>query len=244
MSINWIAHRGCPEVFPENTLPGYIAAINAGARYIETDVQLTADGVPVLFHDDEMQRLCGHDGVLAEFSIDQLDRLSAHYPERFGQQFEGTRIPRLTEFVELLSTAPSVHAFVELKYEGSDRDAALTMTTRVLELMAPVINQCVLISFSAEVVKCAQEVSGLPVGWVLPAWNKANRKLALDLDPDYLFCNQKRLPSKEADFWRGDWEWVIYTVNDHQAAASLSARGFNYLETDRAAEMLSAQSHG
>ena len=244
MNINWIAHRGCPVLYPENTLPGYVAAIAAGARFVETDIQLTADGEPVLFHDHETQRLCGRDGVLAELSINQVEDLSAHYPERFGEQFQGTKIPRLTEFVELLSTAPAVHAFIELKQESLDQAGALVMTRRVLEVLAPVAEQCVLISFSAEAVQCAQEIGALPVGWVIPKWNKANYKLAIDLDPEYLLCNQKRLPKDEAELWRGDWEWVIYTVNDWEHAASLAARGFNYLETDRITEMLSQQANG
>ena len=46
-----VAHRGYALHYPENTLIGIEAAIRAGARYVEVDVQLSADKVPVLFHD-------------------------------------------------------------------------------------------------------------------------------------------------------------------------------------------------
>ncbi|HBH35210.1 MAG TPA: glycerophosphodiester phosphodiesterase, partial [Gammaproteobacteria bacterium] len=41
--MDWVAHRGDPFRFPENSLAGYHSAIAAGANYIETDIQLTAD---------------------------------------------------------------------------------------------------------------------------------------------------------------------------------------------------------
>ena len=47
-------HRGARAVRPENTLPSFEAALDAGATSLETDVHLTADGVPVLVHDPQL----------------------------------------------------------------------------------------------------------------------------------------------------------------------------------------------
>jgi glycerophosphoryl diester phosphodiesterase len=59
------AHRGGAGDFPENTMPAFAAAVAMGYRYLETDVQVTADGVIVAFHDDDLSRTCGREGYIS-----------------------------------------------------------------------------------------------------------------------------------------------------------------------------------
>ena len=60
------AHRGGASDVPENTMPAFEYAVGLGYRYIETDVQVTADGVLVAFHDDDLQRTCDRPGRISE----------------------------------------------------------------------------------------------------------------------------------------------------------------------------------
>ena len=60
-----VAHRGYPRHYPENTLIGIEAAIRAGAAYVEVDIQLSSDQVPLLYHDSDMQRLSGKPGAVS-----------------------------------------------------------------------------------------------------------------------------------------------------------------------------------
>jgi glycerophosphoryl diester phosphodiesterase len=60
------AHRGGASDAPENTMPAFEYAVGLGYRYIETDVQVTADGVLVAFHDDDLERTCGRPGKISE----------------------------------------------------------------------------------------------------------------------------------------------------------------------------------
>ena len=60
------AHRGGASDAPENTMPAFEYAVGLGYRYVETDVQVTADGVLVAFHDDDLSRTCGRIGLISE----------------------------------------------------------------------------------------------------------------------------------------------------------------------------------
>ena len=60
-----MAHRGGAGDWPENTMPAFEGAVALGYGYLETDVQATADGVLVAFHDDDLQRTCGRPGLIS-----------------------------------------------------------------------------------------------------------------------------------------------------------------------------------
>ena len=70
-----IAHRGASALAPENSAASFAAALAAGADAIETDVRLTADGVPVCVHDADLRRLCGVDDRVEELPVAALCRL-------------------------------------------------------------------------------------------------------------------------------------------------------------------------
>lgn len=66
------AHRGGDEVAPENTLRAFRAAVDAGYRYLETDVHLTRDGVLVSFHDESLDRVTDRTGRIEELTSAEL----------------------------------------------------------------------------------------------------------------------------------------------------------------------------
>ncbi|MER7950162.1 glycerophosphodiester phosphodiesterase [Streptomyces sp. NPDC096079] len=74
--VTVVAHRGDPYRVRENTLPSIASAIEQGADAVEIDVRLTADGVPVLLHDDTLKRLWGHDRPLSGLSHQLLRELT------------------------------------------------------------------------------------------------------------------------------------------------------------------------
>ncbi len=106
-------HRGDRADAPENTLPAFEAAFATGMEFVETDVQLTADGVPVLLHDPTVDRTTDGTGAIAELTLAQVQALDAG--SWFGPEFAGTRIPQLSEFLDLLAATPHRKALIELK---------------------------------------------------------------------------------------------------------------------------------
>lgn len=85
------AHRGGALEVPENSFEAFFHASDLGYRYFETDVQLTADGEVVVFHDDDMERLTGTRGLVSEKSWDEVRKLKVHGVGR---------IPLLNEVLE------------------------------------------------------------------------------------------------------------------------------------------------
>jgi glycerophosphoryl diester phosphodiesterase len=113
-SVGIVAHRGAAALAPENTLAAFKIAIEQGADFVETDVQLTADGVPVLMHDPDLDRTTNGRGPLSAHTAEQVAALDAG--SWYSPEFAGEQVPTLTDFVTLLNPAP-IRAFLELKGE-------------------------------------------------------------------------------------------------------------------------------
>ena len=71
MFINY-AHRGASEYYPENTVSSFAAGVDMGANGIETDVQISKDGVLMIYHDDFMLEKTGYEGRIADYTYDEL----------------------------------------------------------------------------------------------------------------------------------------------------------------------------
>ena len=106
--ITVAAHRGDSYNFCENTMPAFRSAIAAGADMIETDVHLTSDGMPVLIHDNTLDRTTNGTGPISGHTYEQLQRLNAGEPGEF------LPIPRLEELLALLADT-NVTLNIEIK---------------------------------------------------------------------------------------------------------------------------------
>ena len=95
------AHRGASHYRPENTLSSYKYAFELGADGIEVDVQLSMDGVPVLYHDWYFDRITGKPDLVTEMSSSEIKKLDAG--SVFSDEFKGEQVPFLDE---LLSEIP------------------------------------------------------------------------------------------------------------------------------------------
>jgi len=79
-----IAHRGASGHAPENTLAAIHKAHDFGATWIEIDVNISKDGVPVLFHDDGVERCSTGTGLVIEHSLNDLKALDSGYGDKPG----------------------------------------------------------------------------------------------------------------------------------------------------------------
>ncbi|WP_449603375.1 glycerophosphodiester phosphodiesterase [Paenibacillus sp. Marseille-Q9583] len=101
-----IAHRGASGYAPENTIPAFELAIDMETDYIELDIQLTKDRVPVVIHDETINRTTNGTGYVKNYTLEQLSKLDAgswfneQYPMFARDQYAGLRIPPLEEVFE------------------------------------------------------------------------------------------------------------------------------------------------
>lgn len=91
------AHRGASKYKPENTFNAFRLALETGAEGIETDVQLTKDQVPILIHDEKLNRTTNGRGLVKNFTLRQLKQLDAG--SWFSPKFKGTSLVTLEEFL-------------------------------------------------------------------------------------------------------------------------------------------------
>ncbi len=233
-----IAHRGYPARYPENTLLGFEQAIDAGARYLECDVQLSADGVPFVFHDRTLERLCGTQGSIHQLSAEQLERHSPCNPQQFGQRFRGIPMLRLQRLVALLRQQPQVRLFLELKRGMLRTVTAEDAVARVIAAIETVRPQVVLISFSIKMLACAQQQGWPRLAPVLTRWYQLQQRSTLKLNPEWLFLDHRQIPP---DCRALSPQLAVYEVSDIGVAQALAQRGVAWIETDSIAEMLAAR---
>lgn len=240
MSLSYpklIAHRGYARHYPENTLLAIRAAVEAGAYYVEFDVQLTSDQVPVLFHDRDLQRMCGQAGAIHEHSLALLKTFSVSEFDKFGYKFVGNPITTLQEAVTYLASQNMVTAFVEVKRVCLQTHGIQTVLDKLLPLVETMGERVVVISYSLEFLQALRKRSDLPVAAVFDDWRERKNPLVRQLHPEYLFTSIESLPR----FGRlvcKPAQLAVYECTDPQQAIKLHQRGVDLVETFAIGEML------
>lgn len=97
-----LAHRGASQLAPENTLSAFRLAAQHQARWIELDVMLSRDYVPIIFHDDHLERVSDGYGLVANHHMLELKALTV--TAEMGAWVSSDTIPTLVEFLTFLNT--------------------------------------------------------------------------------------------------------------------------------------------
>ena len=183
-----IAHRGLHDrqrSRPENTLAAFSAA--AEARYgIECDVHISADGIPVVFHDDDLRRLTGVVGPVRERSAAELGDLRILNTAEW--------IPTLDELLELV--AGRVPVLIELK---SIRRLDEGLAFAVVDSLSRYPGATAVMSFEPELIAEVKAADpNLPRGLTaLGRWRTARQymSIARDLEVDFISYAINDLPT-------------------------------------------------
>lgn len=226
-----VAHRGDNTNHPENSYEGIKAALEAGARFVEFDIQMNADKSLVVIHDTDFKRTANNSTYLFEIDDEQTRSISIHEAHRFGQQHKPSYVSFLSEILELISHYPKAQGLIEVKreslwYWGLD----FFMQTLLAQLKGHEA-QSTIISFGIDALEYTKAHSKLPIGMVFYDYQTCNLEIAKKIKPEYMICSHTILPSEA--LWKGDWKWMIYSINNIAGAEKILSRGdVDLIETD------------
>jgi len=236
----FIAHRGASASAPENTRASFEKAAAVGARWVELDVQLSKDGVPVVFHDDVLDRTTNGSGLVVETGWDVLSRLDSG--SWFGPSFAGEPILTLTAALAVIAKA-GLGVNIEIKAE--DARAPATAEEALLSALAVWPRETpppLVTSFSRAGLAAAQGVAPhWPRGLVADLWPDDWQTAARELGCATLHVRKDQLTETRVGVARDFGLAVLsYTVNDVRTAKRLWRWGVASVFTDRPERLLKA----
>lgn len=231
-----IAHRGNSSVAPENTLPAFQAALAAKSDLVELDYHHAADGVPIVIHDEILDRTTNAEGifgkaglVVGDYSIPDLQKLDAG--SWFDKQFAGTKLPTLDQSLDLIQTRS-----VTLVERKAGDAATLIKLLEQKQLTGKVVVQ----AFDWEfVAACRRLAPRLALGTLSgKAASDEQIRAAAATGANLIVWDHQKIGKAQIDLIHqlGKKAWA-YTIDDEQKARRLIAAGLDGVITNRPAEM-------
>lgn len=221
-----IGHRGAAGLAPENTLASFRLAAALGCRMVEFDVRLSADGVPVVFHDDTLDRRTDGHGPVRAHALDRLRALDAG---------GGEAIPTLAEVLRLCGEL-GLMVNIEIKPDRGDERATALAALDVAHAAWPAAAPPPLMSsFSdAATAACREAAPHWPRGLLVEGMPADWRRRAEALGCAFVHCAERALSASAVELVAAAGLGVLaYTVNSRSRAEALWRMGVVSVFTDR-----------
>lgn len=154
------AHRGYSARFPENSLLAFREAASLGVDVIELDVMLTKDNVPVIAHDDRLDRLSNGTGLILDYTYDELRKLD--FGINHGAEFAGLKLPTFRQAMSLIKGFPNVIVDVDMKI-GPAIHKTLDIALEVIKELG-MENRCIYNSCDGEIIERLYNAGQITVG--------------------------------------------------------------------------------
>ncbi len=220
-----VGHRGAAGLAPENTIPSFKVAIGYGVDFVEFDVRSTREGIPVVIHDERVDRTTNGSGYVRDMSLLELKHLDAG--SWFSRDYSGIKIPSLEEALEFLR-GEDVGLIIEIKDEGIEEEVI-----RCVEDMG-IVDRTIIASFNIRTLSRARRINDeLPLMAISTSFSvdmldmilrNGARILALHkdtIDADVVKKSMRRGIILNA--------WVVNNINE---AKRLLVMGVNMLSSD------------
>jgi glycerophosphoryl diester phosphodiesterase len=228
-----IGHRGGGALAPENTLAGIRKAAAMGHGGVEFDVMLTSDGIPVLIHDETLDRTTNARGNVAATPYATLASVDAG--ARFSPEYRGERVPTF-EQAGRLCVELGLWANIEIKpASGFERETAAAATRLTADLWRGAARKPLFSSFHGTCLEVARAAApefdrGYLTDRIAPGWAESARGLGCVS----VHCDCEHLTKAQADEVKGAGYWLLcYTVNETGLARRLFSWGVDAIFTDR-----------
>ncbi|WP_343068738.1 glycerophosphodiester phosphodiesterase [Gracilibacillus halotolerans] len=205
------AHRGASKYAPENTMPAFNLAYEQKADGIETDVQLTKDNVPVLIHDEMVNRTTNGKGFVHDYTYEQLRELDAGLS--FHYRFIGTRIPTLDDLLKW-NQKKRLRLNIELKNSKLSSNSLEEIVIKKIKAFN-MENLCIISTFSMNSIKNLCELnSPIPYAFLtsknIPGFIEKSKELrASGIHIRYRLLNRRLFRSAK----NNNLYIAVYTLN-------------------------------
>jgi len=228
-----IGHRGAAAYAPENTIAGIHTAADMGCSWVELDVKLTKDSVPVIFHDDTLERTTNGSGKMADITYAELQDLDAG--SWFGESFAGEPVPTLEEALEAIIER-DLGFNLELKpcpsREVETTEAALDMLATYWDEH----NRLLLSSFQIQCLEiCLDAAPDWARGYLVDdpvpeSW----MDIARHLNPSTINLNGNAVTADDIEVFKSYGKPLLaYTINDEDRADWLFDHGVKAIFSDQ-----------
>jgi len=227
-TVRVVAHRGASGYAPENTMAAFHRAVELGASFIETDLQLSRDARFVALHDTSLNRTTNGRENVHDFTLAELQRLDAG--SWFSPEFAGERIPTLEEILRFAREADVVF-YLEVKLSGvwGTEHALVAALTE-----AEMLQRIVVLSFDlATLLELRKRnpalLTGYLVDWPYPDMlERAVRAGARQLAPRADLLTPALIEQARG----ADLQVVTWTVNEPAQMRHLAGLGVHGIMTD------------
>jgi len=243
MGVWVIAHRGASSEAPENTMAAFGRAVEAGAGFIETDLQLSRDARLVAIHDETLDRTTNAHGPVSAKTLEELKRLDAGAwfsgdgaGGRHKESFAGQRIPTLDEILAF-GREHDIGVYLELKTPAvSGAEHALVGALRA----SGEIVRTIVMSFDLGVLAQVRSSEPLIVtGYLCDRPSPDAVRQAIDTGARQLLPRRDHVARELIEEAHKSYLKVVtWTVNDPAQAKALVAMGVDGIITDYPREVI------
>jgi glycerophosphoryl diester phosphodiesterase len=202
-----IAHRGYSAKHPENTIAAFQAAMDVGADMIEFDVLLSKDLIPVIIHDETLNRTTNGKGKVSSYTLEELKKLDAG---------RGETIPTLEEI--LMLTQNKIFLHIEIKSEAVSHQTSNGVEELTLALIEKydLTKSCIISSFvPVPLLRIREMNSKIAVAHTFDhSLKEADKYLIEKLKPEALHLPIQKIRTEDMDYASVKKLPVnVYTVN-------------------------------
>ncbi|HEX3862255.1 MAG TPA: glycerophosphoryl diester phosphodiesterase [Stellaceae bacterium] len=224
-----IGHRGAAAYAPENTLASFRRAKALGCRWVEFDVRLSGDGMPMVCHDSRLDRTTDGSGVIAAMPLAAIRNCDAG--AWFDPGFAGEKVPILDE-VLILAAELGLSTNIEIKSDRGREYATAAAVARTLTRHRPV--GILVSSFQRAAVTAIRDLAphiprGVLFRLVPRNWAAIAQRLGcIAIGADYRYLRARRIAAIRA----AGYDLLSYTVNSPARARLLLGWGVTSVFSD------------
>ncbi len=231
-----IGHRGASAYYPENTMAAFEAAYEMGAEMIELDILLSKDGVPVVIHDETLDRTTNGAGKVADYTLTELQKLDAGL--WFGREHAGEQIPTLEEVLGFAKDRITLN--IEIKTEAVTDEYLGGIEEKALNLVKKyeMEDYVLFSSFDYRAISHLKQLDvDISAALLYNKKQSASRipsELVANYKADAFNCSRRQYKKRWAeDTQRHNIPVFVYTVNKERQMEKMIKRGVSGIFSDK-----------